>query len=143
MSLQSLNSIIDIVSSTISLGKSLSCGLAFNHIPSTNTNSKCLHINEPESTFTIHSLLVQLLEFLAPDIGQSGALMRAHECPVCIRLDPLHEEVRDPEGIEKVACAALLLAYVLLAVEEVEDVDVPRLEVDSEGTGALCKGKHE
>ena len=65
--------------------------------------------------------------------------MRAHERPVCVRLNPLHEEVRDPEGIEEVTGAALLLANVLLTIEEVKYVDMPRLKVDREGTGALNK----
>ena len=63
--------------------------------------------------------------------------MRTHEGPVPIRLDPLHEEVGDPEGVEEVAGAVLLLARVLLAVEEVKDVCMPRLQIDGKRPGAL------
>ena len=58
--------------------------------------------------------------------------MRAHERPLSVGLDPLHEKVGDPEGVEEVSRSVLLLSVVLPQVQEVEDVRVPRLEVDGE-----------
>ena len=83
-------------------------------------------------------LLVQGLELRSPAVGQSRALVRAHQGPVSILLDALHEEVRCPEGVEQVAGALLLLSVVLLEVEEIENVGVPRLDVDSEGALAFA-----
>ena len=80
---------------------------------------------------------VQLFEFVPPAVGQPGALVRAHERPHAVLLDALHEEVRDPEGVEEVAGALLLLSVVLAQVEEVEDVAVPRLDVNGERAGTF------
>ena len=54
------------------------------------------------------------------------------------RLEHLHEQVADPQAVEKVPTASLLLAVVLSQVQPVEDVAVPRLQVDGEGALALA-----
>ena len=43
---------------------------------------------------------VKLLELLSPAVGEAGTLVGAHEAPHAVLLDALHEEVRDPEGVE-------------------------------------------
>ena len=80
---------------------------------------------------------VELLKLLPPHLVQTGTLVGAHQRPVAIVLHPLHEEVRDPEGIEQVSSPWLLLPSVLLQVQELEDVGMPRLKVDGKGTGSL------
>ena len=82
--------------------------------------------------------LVQLVKLLAPDLGEPGALRGAHQRPVPALLDAAHEQVVGPQAVEQVARARLLLAVVLSQVEEVEDVGVPRLEVDGERALALA-----
>mmetsp|Transcript_1161 Transcript_1161/g.4600 ORF Transcript_1161/g.4600 Transcript_1161/m.4600 type:complete len:635 (-) Transcript_1161:687-2591(-) len=82
--------------------------------------------------------LVELLELLAPAVGEAGALVGAHERPLAVALDALHEQVVGPEAVEKVARARLLLAVVLTQVEPVEDVRVPGLEVHRERALALA-----
>ena len=77
-------------------------------------------------------LLVERLELGAPRVVEPGALVRAEERPLAVRLDALHEEVGHPQRVEEVARARLLLAVVLAQVEEVEDVGVPRLDVHGE-----------
>lgn len=47
------------------------------------------------------------------------------------------QEIRDPQSIEQIAGTVLLLAVVLPEVDEIEDVIVPWLQVDSESAGAL------
>ena len=64
--------------------------------------------------------------------------MGAHQRPVAVGFHALHEQVGDPQGVEQVAGAHLLLAVVLLQVQEVEDVGVPGLQVDGEGALALA-----
>ena len=86
-------------------------------------------------------LLVELVELIAPHVRQSRTLVGAHKGPVPVRLHPLHEEVRDPEGVEEVTGAILLLSRVLLAVEEGKDVCVPRLQVDGKRPRALINNK--
>ena len=81
--------------------------------------------------------LVELLELLSPAVLESRRLVRTHEAPDAVRLDPLHEEVRDPHGVEQVPGAVLLLAVVLPQIQELKDVGVPRLEVDGKGAGSL------
>ena len=80
---------------------------------------------------------VKLLELLSPAVGEPGTLVRTHEAPHAILLDPLHEEVRNPHGVEEIAGALFLLAVVLAQVEEVENVAVPRLDVDGKSAGAF------
>jgi hypothetical protein len=45
--------------------------------------------------------------------------------------------IGDPKSIEEIACTNFLFAVVLSKIEEVEDICVPRLEVDAEGTRSL------
>mgnify|MGYP001587020265 FL=1 len=82
-------------------------------------------------------LVEQRTELVAVDLVKSRSFGGAEEGPVTRLLDALHEEVGDPEGEEEVARANLLLAVVLAEVEELEDVGVPRLEVDGERSGSL------
>jgi hypothetical protein len=81
--------------------------------------------------------LVQSFELVTVDIGETGALIGAHECPIAIVLDTLHEEVRNPQSVEEIASADFLFAVVLAQVEEAKDVSVPWLKVDSKGTWTL------
>mmetsp|Transcript_73652 Transcript_73652/g.208598 ORF Transcript_73652/g.208598 Transcript_73652/m.208598 type:complete len:573 (-) Transcript_73652:343-2061(-) len=82
---------------------------------------------------------VHLLELLAPHVHERLASLRviglvgAEQRPLQVLLDAAHEEVGNPEAVEKVAGALLLLPVVLLQLEEVKDVGVPRLEVHGEG----------
>ncbi len=71
-------------------------------------------------------------------VAEAGALVGAHEGPVAVLLHALHEEVGHPHGVEEVAGAHLLLAVVLLELEEVEHVGVPGLQVDGEAALALA-----
>jgi len=41
------------------------------------------------------------------------------------------QEIRNPKGVEEISSSRLLLSVVLPEVQEVEDVRVPRLEVDA------------
>merc|ERR1719470_615246 len=95
----------------------------------------CLHRLPGPSLSLV--LLIESLELLPPDLVQSWTLVRTHQGPVTIRLHPLHEQVRDPHGVEKVPGALLLLPVVLTEIQEVEDVSMPRLEVDGEGSWPL------
>ena len=75
-------------------------------------------------------ILVHGLELRTVDVLQSWALVRAEEGPVAVVFNTLHEQVGRPHGVEQVASAHLFLAVVLLQVEELKDVRVPRLEID-------------
>jgi hypothetical protein len=63
--------------------------------------------------------------------------VRIHEGPVGVSFDTLHEQVGDPKAVEEITSAVLILASGTTEHQEVEDVVVPRLEVDSEGALAL------
>ena len=79
-----------------------------------------------------HSLGVKLFELLPPAVGESRTLVRTHEAPRVVGLDPLHEQVGYPEAVEQVTRPVLLLAGVFPHVEEVEHIGVPGLQVDGE-----------
>merc|ERR1719180_715716 len=73
---------------------------------------------------------VELLKLISPDLVQARAFMGTHERPLTVFFNPLHEEIRDPECIEKVPRPLLLLAMVLLQVKEVKDIGMPGFKVD-------------
>jgi len=81
--------------------------------------------------------LVQLFKLLAPDVVQTGTLVRAHERPLRVLLDAAHEQVGYPQSIEKIAGSLFFFARVLPAIQEIEHVGVPRFEVDGKSTGSL------
>ena len=76
--------------------------------------------------------LVERLELVAAAIGEPRALVGAKERPLAVALDALHKEVGHPERVKEVAGAHLLVAVVLLELEEVRNIRMPRLEVDGE-----------
>ncbi|KAH0357813.1 hypothetical protein KCU83_g235, partial [Aureobasidium melanogenum] len=82
-------------------------------------------------------LLVQSLELFAVNVGQTRTFSGAHQGPGGVLLDTLHEEIGDPKSVEEIAGTDFLLTVVLAKVEEGEDVGVPGLEIDGEGTGTL------
>lgn len=81
-------------------------------------------------------LFVQFIESLAVNIGQSRAFVGAHQRPVSIRFDTSHKHVRNPERVEQVSSSDFFLAVVLSQVDEIEDIRVPRFEVDAAGEGS-------
>jgi hypothetical protein len=79
-------------------------------------------------------LLIQSLEFVTVAVGQARALVRTHESPLAVLLNPLHEEIRDPKSEEEITGTDLFLSVVLAKVEEFKDIGVPGLEIDGKGT---------
>ena len=82
-------------------------------------------------------LFIEALELLAPRGVEAGAVVRVQQRPVLVRLHSLHKQVRNPKSKEQVARAVLLFARVLLRVEEIEYVGVPRLQIDGERSRTL------
>src|SRR5690242_18678436 len=82
-------------------------------------------------------LLVEGDKLITVDISKARALVGAHECPLAVLLDTLHEEIGNPQSVEEIASTNLFLTVVLPQVEETEDVGVPGLKVDGESTRAL------
>jgi len=70
----------------------------------------CLH-NLARASFTLIAL-IKRLELVAPDIRESRRLIGAEQAPLPIRLHALHEQVRDPEGVEEVASTLFLCTRV-------------------------------
>jgi hypothetical protein len=63
--------------------------------------------------------------------------MGAHQAPDAVLLDPLHEQVRNPECVEEVPGTLLLFSVIFSQIQKFEDVRVPRLKVDGESSWAL------
>mmetsp|Transcript_1050 Transcript_1050/g.3271 ORF Transcript_1050/g.3271 Transcript_1050/m.3271 type:complete len:273 (-) Transcript_1050:81-899(-) len=83
-------------------------------------------------------LLVQGLKFLAPAVGEPRRLVGAEERPLAVGFDPLHEKVRCPQRVEEIPGSRLLFSMVFSEVDKVEDVCMPRLQVDCECTLSLA-----
>mmetsp|Transcript_1961 Transcript_1961/g.5685 ORF Transcript_1961/g.5685 Transcript_1961/m.5685 type:complete len:304 (+) Transcript_1961:879-1790(+) len=82
-------------------------------------------------------LLIETLELLAMTLLQTLTLMRTHETPHAIVLNPFHEEIGHPKTIKEITCSLLFFAMVLLHIEHIEYVGMPRLQVNGERTGTL------
>lgn len=82
--------------------------------------------------------LVELFELGTVAFEEAGALVRAHESPITVGLDSFHEEIRDPQSVEQISCTVLFSTVVLSELQEINDVCMPRLQVDREGALALA-----
>jgi len=82
-------------------------------------------------------LLVHGLKLLSPALEETWAFIGAHQRPLSVSLHSLHEEIWDPEGIEEVTSAILLSAIILTQLQELVDIRMPWLKVDSEGALTL------
>lgn len=76
---------------------------------------------------------VEFFKFRSPTLIETWALIWAHQRPVLVGLHSLHEEVGDPEGVEKVTSAVLLVSIIFAQLQEFINVSMPRLEVHCEG----------
>ena len=83
-------------------------------------------------------LRVQSVKGVAVHVLQARRLVGAHERPLALLGDALHEQVRDPQRREQVAAALVLVAVVLAHLQERLHVRVPRLQVDREAAEALA-----
>lgn len=77
---------------------------------------------------------VEIVEFFAPDILQVFALMGTHQRPFVIGLDASHEQIGNPQGREEIASAFLFGTGVLAGIEKIEDIGVPRFQIQSIST---------
>jgi hypothetical protein len=77
---------------------------------------------------------VHLLELLTPALVKARTFMRAHKSPVFIGLDTLHEEIGNPESVEKITSTVFLSSIVLAELKELNNISVPRLKVNSKGS---------
>ena len=68
--------------------------------------------------------------------GELFAFERVEGRPDAVLLDAFHKEVVDPQRREEIVRATALFAGVFLEVEEIDDVHVPRFEVDGDGAFA-------
>ena len=75
-------------------------------------------------------LVVQDIVVRAVDVLEARRRAWIEETPLRIVFDAFHEEVRDPEGVEEIARAEVLVALVAFEVEDLEDIGVVRLDVD-------------
>jgi len=75
-------------------------------------------------------LLVECFKLFTPDFKKSGTFMRTHQSPVFIVLDTPHEQIRDPQTQEQVSSPMLFSAGVLPDVKKLENVGMPRLQIN-------------
>ena len=75
-------------------------------------------------------LKVKLFEFFTPAVKQSWAFVWAHESPVFVLFNSLHEKIWDPESVEQVTSPVLLSSIVFTELKEFIDVWVPWLKIN-------------
>lgn len=76
--------------------------------------------------------VVESFKLAAVAVVQAGCFVRTEERPFGVGFHALHEEVGYPHGVEEVAGAEFFLAVVFLQVEIIEDVGMPRFQIDGE-----------
>ncbi len=86
--------------------------------------------------------LVRFLERVPPLVVKVGHVGRREQRPVAAFHDALHEQVRNPVRGIHVVRAAAVVAGVLSELEELLDVEVPRLEVRAHRPLALASLVH-
>jgi len=84
-----------------------------------------------------HLLFVECLKLLTPDLKETWTLMRTHKSPVLILLHTTHEQVWNPESKEQVSSSVFLSTSVLPAIQKLENVSMPRLQVNRKRSGTL------
>ena len=90
------------------------------------------------ATSRLFILAVELLKGFAVALVQTWALVRAHQCPLLIVLNSLHEQIRNPKRVEQVTRSVFFSAIVLPELKEIDDISMPRLQVNGEGALALA-----
>ena len=63
--------------------------------------------------------------------------MWVHQRPRCIGLHPSHKKIRNPQGIKQIPGPQILHAGLKFQVQKVENVAVPRFQVDGKRARAL------
>jgi len=94
-------------------------------------------INSNAKLTFIHLLLIKCIKLFTPDFKESGAFMRTHQSPVFIALNTSHEQIWNPQTQEQISSSVLFSASVLPAIKKLENVSVPRLQVNGKCTGPL------
>ena len=69
---------------------------------------------------------------------QTGRLVGTKEGPFAVLLHSFHEQVRNPERVEKIAGPQFLFAMVLFEFQKIKNIGVPRFQINSERTFALA-----
>jgi len=81
--------------------------------------------------------LIELIEFFSPDFKETRGFLRTHQAPVLILLNALHKQIRDPKGIKQIPSSILLSTRVLLQIQKIKDIRMPRLQVNGKSTWTL------
>jgi hypothetical protein len=98
---------------------------------------KPLSLHSLPASAILFILSVELFELFTPCLCKPRALIRAHESPILVLLDSLHEEIWYPESIEKITSSVFFLSVVLAELKIFIDIGMPGLKVDSESTSSL------
>ena len=83
-------------------------------------------------------LLVGLSELIAVEVGEAGDLLGVEQRPLPVFFHPLHEQVGHPVGQVQIVGPPVVVAGVLLQLQEVLDVGVPSLQVHAGRALALA-----
>ena len=61
--------------------------------------------------------MVEIFKLFTPNLTQAERLIGTEQRPITVVLDTLHEQIRNPQGVEQVTCSSLVFAcYKLLFV---------------------------
>ena len=87
--------------------------------------------------FQRHLLFIKSFKLLTPDLKETWTLMGTHQSPVFILFHTTHKQVGNPESKEQVSSTVFLSTRVLPAIEVLENIGMPRLQIDCKRSRTL------
>jgi hypothetical protein len=84
-----------------------------------------------------NSLFIKSIKLVAVNICQARGFIGTEQSPVTVGLNSLHEQIRGPQSVEQITGSDFLLTVVLAEIQELKDIGVPRLKVNSKSARAL------
>ena len=91
------------------------------------------------SGFTLTFVLrVEFVKCFPVTIGQSRTFVGTKETPRSIVFDPLHEQIRHPQGIEQIPCTIGFIAMIFAQFQKLKNVGMPRFQINGNATLAFA-----
>ena len=101
------------------------------------TSVSAMSLSCRHELFHRHLLFIECFKLLSPDLEETWTLMRTHQRPVLILFHATHKEVWNPEPKKQVSGTVFLSTGVLAAIQVLENVRMPWLQVYRKGSRTL------
>lgn len=80
---------------------------------------------------------VELYEFVSPAVMKTLSLVRTEQRPISALLASVHKQVGYPQRIEQISSTVFFLSGVLLEIQKLKHVCMPRFQIDCKSSLSL------